>query len=200
MKHPFDDFIAPSWHEQRTDNRVVRIGILLVAVVSIATAAAFATTLSGWRGVLNDRGNVATRWEDATQRVGAYLKVQKDIQDEIDTLAILEQFTDGVPRSLLMWELTQNLPNETRLDDVRLETRRRMNEEEEPVITETIIALGKAPDDSSISTYIDTLSSTPFFMNVSLMYTQLDVDGAQRNFSIQMTVNQKTQLSIEASP
>jgi hypothetical protein len=200
MKHPFDDFITPTWHEQRADNRVVRIGILLVAVVSIATAAAFATTLSGWRGVLNDRGNVATRWEDATQRAGAYLNVQKEIQNEVDTLADLEQFTDVVPRSLLMWELTQNLPSETRLDDVRLETRRRMNENEEPVVTETIIALGKAPDDSSISTYIDTLSSAPFFNDVSLMYAQLDSNGVQRKFSIQMTVKHATQLSIEASP
>ncbi|MBC8202091.1 MAG: hypothetical protein H8E86_08590 [Planctomycetes bacterium] len=200
MKHPFDDFIAPTWHEKRADNRVVRIGILLVAVVSIATAAAFATTLSGWRGVLNDRGNVATRWEDATQRVSAYLKVQKDIQDEIDALAIIEKFTDGVPRSLLMWELTRSLPIDTRLDDLRLETRRRVNEEEKSVITETIIALGKAPDDSSISAYIDTLASTAYFTDVSLMYAQLDVDGAQRNFSIQMTVKQKTKLSMEASP
>jgi hypothetical protein len=200
MKHPFDDFITPTWHEQRADNRVVRIGILLVAVVSIATAAAFATTLSGWRGVLKDRGNVATRWEDATQRVAAYLKVQKDIQDEIDALAIIEQFTEGVPRSLLMWELTRSLPSEARLDDVRLETRRRINEEEISVITESIIALGKAPDDSSISAYIDTLASTLYFTDVSLMYAQLDVDGVQRNFSIQMTVKQKTQLSMEVSP
>jgi len=47
MKHPFDDFLPPSVHTNREDKRVIRIGIVLVAVVSIATAAAFATTLSG---------------------------------------------------------------------------------------------------------------------------------------------------------
>ncbi len=197
MKHPFDDFISPSWHKKRSDNRVVRIGILLVAVVSIATAAAFATTLSGWRGLLKSRGSIATKWEDASGRVHAYVKAQKDIQDAIDEIKTVGQFTDEVPRSLLMWQVTQTLPVETRLDDVRLETRKRVDEDEEVSITETIMLLGVAPDDSSISSYIEQLSSSQHFTDVSLLYAQLDADGTSRNFSIQMTIAPAIQIVTE---
>ena len=197
MKHPFDDFVSPSWHQQRSDNRVVRIGTLLVAVVSIATAAAFATTLSGWRGVLINRGSIATKWEDASERVHAYVKAQKDIQVALENSDSVSRFTNEIPRSLIVWQITQTLPEETRLDDVRLETRKRIGEEEEVSITETIMLLGLAPDDSSISSYIDQLSSSPYLSNVSLLYAQLDIDGASRNFSIQITIAPVLQMASE---
>ena len=196
MKHPFDDFINPSWHQQRADSRVVRFGILLVAIVSITTAAAFATTLSSWRSVLKNKESVATKWDDANGRVYAYVRIQKELQDAIDEIKLIEQFTDGVPRSLILWELTQTLPEKTRLDDVRLETRRRVTEQDGTDITETIMVLGVAPNDSSISSYIDNLTSATCFSDVTLMYAHLGEDGTSRNLSIQLSVNSLAQLSM----
>ena len=59
------------------------------------------------------------------------------------------------------------------------------------------MVLGVAPNDSSISSYIDQLASSPHFINVSLMYAQLDADGHSRNFSIQMEVGEKKQVAME---
>jgi Tfp pilus assembly protein PilN len=197
MKHPFDDFVPQAWQSQRADKRVIRIGILLVAVVSIATAAAFATTLTGWRGILNDRDSIASRWEDARERMNAYVKVQKEIQDSINETNEIKSLANCIPRSLLLWQLTQILPVNARLDDLRLETRKRTNEDEEIIFTETVMVLGVAPNDTSISSYIDQLASSSLFTNVSLMYAQLGADGHGRNFSIQMKVREKIQVAME---
>ena len=194
MKHPFDDFIPPSWHKQRADSRVIRIGIVLVALVSISTVSAFASTLSGWHNILKDRGSVASRWNDASERVHAYVKVQKDIQDAIDEVTAISSLGNSTPRSLLLWELTQTLPTDTRLDDIRFETRKRSTEEETE-LTETVMLLGVAPDDASISSYIDALSGVAYFANVSLMYAQLDTAGERRNFSIQLQVGDTIQVA-----
>ncbi|MAI66265.1 MAG: hypothetical protein CMJ26_00125 [Phycisphaerae bacterium] len=194
MKHPFDDFIPPSWHKQRADSRVIRIGIVLVALVSISTVSAFASTLSGWHNILKDRGSVASRWNDASERVHAYVKVQKDIQDVIDEVTAISSLGNSTPRSLLLWELTQTLPTDTRLDDIRFETRKRSTEEETQ-LTETVMLLGVAPDDASISSYIDALSGVAYFANVSLMYAQLDTAGERRNFSIQLQVGDTMQVA-----
>ena len=194
MKHPFDDFIPPSWHKQRADSRVIRIGIVLVALVSISTVSAFASTLSGWHNILKDRGSVASRWDDASERVHAYVKVQKDIQDAIDEVTAISSLGNSTPRSLLLWELTQTLPTDTRLDDIRFETRKRSTEEETE-LTETVMLLGVAPDDASISSYIDALSGVAYFANVSLMYAQLDTAGERRNFSIQLQVGDTMQVA-----
>jgi Tfp pilus assembly protein PilN len=196
-KHPFDDFINPSWHQKRADNRVVRFGILLVAIVSITTAAAFATTLSSWRSVLKNKESVATKWDDANERVYAYVRIQKELQEAIDGIKLIEQFTDRVPRSLILWELTQALPEKTRLDDVRLETRRRVTEQDGTEITETIMVLGVAPNDSSISSYIDNLTSATCFSDVTLMYAHLGEDGMSRNLSIQLSVKSLKHISME---
>ena len=197
MKHPFDDFLPPSMHEEREDKRVIRIGIVLVAVVSIATATAFATTLRGWRGLLQNRGSVAMRWDDANTRVQALVKAQKMMKDSIKVAAQLEHFVDGVPRSLLLWELTQLLPNQSILNDIRLETRSRMTSDEVEDRKEQITLLGIAPNDASVSAYIEALSDSSYFSNVSLMYSQQEGGTTKRNFSMQLEVSTRATFSME---
>ena len=189
MKHPFDDFLPPDFHSAREDTRVIRIGIVLVAVVSIATAAAFATTLTGWRGLLQNRGSVSARWDDATTRVHALVNAQKSMSDAIKTAARLEYFTDGVPRSLLLWELTQFLPERSELDDIRLETREQISEDGSIHRKELINILGVAPNDASISAYIESINSSTHFENVSLVYAEQEEGTTNRNFSVQLEVN-----------
>jgi Tfp pilus assembly protein PilN len=198
MKHPFDDFLPPVMHEEREDKRVIRIGIVLVAVVSIATAAAFATTLSGWRGLLQNRGSVAMRWDDATTRVQALVRAQKMMQDSIEVATQLEHFVDGVPRSLLLWELTQLLPSQSILNDIRLETRTRMTEDQLEERKELITLLGIAPNDASISAYIESLSDSSYFSNVSLLYAQQEGVTTKRNFSMQLEVSTHATFSMES--
>lgn len=196
MKHPFDDFLPPSTHIQREDKRVIRIGIVLVAVVSIATAAAFSTTLSGWKGLLENRSTVSTRWDDAQLRVQAFVRSQKDMENTIESAVELEQFVDGVPRSILLWELTQFLPAHSKLNAIRLETRTRQVEDGQQV-TEVINLLGIAQSDASISEYIDSLSSSEYFSNVSLMYAQQDGESTRRDFSMQLIVSKNAILAME---
>ena len=197
MKHPFDDFLPPSVHTNREDKRVIRIGIVLVAVVSIATAAAFATTLSGWRGLLQNRGSVAVRWDDANIRVQALVKAQKMTKDSIEVASHLERFVDGVPRSLILWELTQLLPEQSALSDIRLETRVRITDDKHEERKEMITLLGIAPNDSSISAYIEALSTSTYFSNVSLMYAQQEGNTTNRNFSMQLEVSSNASFVME---
>lgn len=197
MKHPFDDFLPPSLHIEREDKRVIRIGIVLVAVVSIATAAAFATTLSGWRGLLQNRGSVAERWDDANIRVQALAKAQKTMKDSIETATQLERLVDGVPRSLILWELTQRLPEQSILNDIRLETRVRVTDNSPAQRKELITLLGIAPSDASISAYIEALSTSTYFTNISLMYAQQEGHTTKRNFSMQLEVKKDATFSTE---
>ena len=197
MKHPFDDFLPPSVHTNREDKRVIRIGIVLVAVVSIATAAAFATTLSGWRGLLQNRGSVAVRWDDANIRVQALVKAQKMTKDSIEVASHLERFVDGVPRSLILWELTQLLPEQSALSDIRLETRVRITDDKPEERKEMITLLGIAPNDSSISAYIEALSTSTYFSNISLMYAQQEGNTTNRNFSMQLEVSSNASFIME---
>lgn len=197
MIHPFDDFLPPAWHQEREDRRVIRIGVILVAVVSISIAAAYASSMNGWNSLLKDSASIEVRWNDAQERIDAYLESQKVLEDSIETAKNIEQYTDGIPRSLLLWELTQLLPEYVRLDDVRLETRRRTNEDDELEVIELITLLGVSPSDASISTYIAGLSSSHFFSEVSLMYAQENKDGEKRDFSVQMKVRARTKLAME---
>jgi hypothetical protein len=199
MKHPFDDFLPPAFHAKREDRRLIRIGTLLVAVILITTALAFATTLSGWRGLIKDRGSVSVRWDDANTRVLTFVKAQKTMEESIESAKQLAKFVDGVPRSIILWELTNPLPEQTYLDDIRLETRTRVVEEDAEEHTEQITLFGTAPNDVSISMYIDELSTSPYFTNVSLIYAQQEGETTQRKFSMQLKVNSTAILVVEDS-
>ncbi len=197
MKHPFDDFLPPSIHVQREGRRVVRIGIVLVAVVSIATAAAFASTLISWRDLLTSRSSVSMRWDDASIRVVAFVKAQRRMQDAIESAKEIERFIDSVPRSVILWELTRCLPENSVLNDIRLETRKRHDNEGEEKRTQQIDVLGIAPNDAAISAYIEVLSTSAYFKSASLVYAQQDGNSTRRNFSLQLLVNTKATLSME---
>jgi Tfp pilus assembly protein PilN len=197
MKHPFDDFLPPSYHTQREDQRVMKMGFVLVAIVSIATAAAFASSLNGWRGLLQNRESVSTRWEDAETRVIAFVRAQKEMKDSVEESAVIEQYIANTPRSLILWEVTQSLPSDSVLHDIRLETRMRVENEDEKVITELLTLLGMASSDASVSAYIDSLSASGRFDNIALMYSQQERDTSKRNFSIQLEVRQQITLAME---
>ncbi|MBT5136503.1 MAG: hypothetical protein HOK75_06520 [Phycisphaerae bacterium] len=197
MKHPFDDFLPPSYHTKHEDQRVMKMGFVLVAIVSIATAAAFASSLNGWRGLLQNRESVSTRWEDAETRVIAFVRAQKEMKDSVEESAVIEQYIANTPRSLILWEVTQSLPSDSVLHDIRLETRMRVENEDQKVITELLTLLGMASSDASVSAYIDSLSASGRFDNIALMYSQQERDTSKRNFSIQLEVRQEITLAME---
>jgi Tfp pilus assembly protein PilN len=170
----------------------------LVATVSIATAVAFATTLNGWRGIEESRSSVSMYWDDANQRVVAFVKAQKQMQDAIESAEEMDRIIDSIPRSIILYELTQRLPDSSYLNDIRLETRSRPVEKDSVMHTQHITLLGIAPSDSSISSYIDALSTSSYFTAVSLVYAQQEGATTKRKFSIQLEVDSMATLSMEA--
>ena len=199
MKHPFDDFLQPDWHVARADQRVVKYGIMLVVLISVATVGAFVVSMGNWRNIAENSAQVATQWNDAQHRVHAYVKTQKELKDVVASAQAIEQLLDGVPRSLLLWEITQSLPQEAMLDDIRLETRRRIDSDDALHIKEIVTLLGVATDDTTISTYIDELSISPYFKNVSLQYAQETRIGTKRQFAIHMEVEREATLAMEVT-
>ena len=85
MTHPFDDFLPKSWHIERTDQRVVKLGIMFVVLISVATVGAFVVSMGNWRSVTEDSMEVARQWDDAQHRVHEYVKVQKELKDAVET-------------------------------------------------------------------------------------------------------------------
>ena len=197
MTHPFDDFLSPQWHTQRTDQRIVKYGLCLVVLMIVSTIAAFAVSLSSWRSVTNDSVTISVKWDDAQERVYGYINAKKELRDTIKAAKQFELLLDGVPRSLILWEITQSLPHNAMIDDVRLNTRRRINEGDELTITEFVTLLGTAFTDAEISMYIESLTASEFFQNVSLQYAQEDQTGNKRNFSIHMEVKRAAMLAME---
>ena len=199
MTHPFDDFLPKSWHVARTDQRVVKFGILFVVLISVATVGAFVVSMGNWRSVAEDSMEVTKQWNDAQHRVHEYVKVQKELKDAVEKAKAIEEHLDGTPRSILLCEMTQLLPEESILDDIRLETRRRVMKDDVVHVTELITLLGIAQNDSIISAYIESLSVSPFFENVSLQYAQETRFDSQRQFAIHMEVSRGASLSMEVS-
>ena len=199
MTHPFDDFLPKSWHVSQADQRVVKFGTMLVILILVATVGAFIVSMGNLRSLAQDRMDIAKQWKDAQHRVHEYVKVQKELKDVVEKAKSIEESLDCTPRSILLWEMTQLLPEKSMLDDIRLENRRRVIKDDEVHVTEFITILGIAQYDSLISTYIESLSASPFFENVSLQYAQENRVNSQRQFAIHMEVSSGTSLAMKVS-
>ncbi|MDP7008237.1 MAG: PilN domain-containing protein [Phycisphaerales bacterium] len=201
MSHPFDDFLPQEWHDQKRDRRVFRYGMILVALVVTTTFSAFTSTMSSWRSVFEDQQTVSTRWEDARERVKEYLRADQTLKDAIEQSRSIDSIVDSTPKSILLYEMTSLLPSEMLFDAIRIDRRSRPNEEGVQKIVNLIHVSGVAPNDATVSTYVESLKNSSKFTNVALQYSQQKLQGETRNFAITMEVkNVLHSVIAEAMP
>ena len=88
------------------------------------------------------------------------------------------------------------MPEESILNDIRLETRERVTDYSPAERKDIITLLGIAPSDASISTYIEALSASTYFTNISLMYAQQEGHTTKRK----QYTNSRLELYIRSHP
>ena len=195
MSHPFDDFLSQQWHDKKQDHRIFRYGLVLIGVIVITTISAFTTTMSYWHSVTQSQQTVSARWEDAQQRVFGYVKSERKLRRELDDAKKLSSLLDIIPKSLLLSGMTSVLPQKTYLLSISIDQRTRPNDTGETVTFNTIHIVGEAPDDGSVSLYVEKLMQSRLFSEVSLQYSQQKHGGQSRDFAITMEVHNTTLIA-----
>ena len=188
MSHPFYDFLPQQWHEQKRDRRVFRYGLVLVGIVVITTFSAFATTMTHWRTVFQTQQSVTAKWDDARQRVQGYLTSERTLKNKLDEAKKVSSLLDIVPKSLLLAELTSVLPKGAFLISIRIDTRIMPGSKDPAIAVDKISISGEAPDDPTVSLFVEGLMKSRYFQNIALQYSQQKQISGSRNFAINMEV------------
>ena len=194
MKHPFDDFLPVEVHNQREDKRVIKIFCILFSIGLMVTVSAFSKTLSIWNTLMENRESISMRWEDANLRASTYLTAENNTEQSVLNAENLAKFVDGVPRSIIMWEVSQRLPTDSVLSELKLETRQRQLQDSSEEVKEIITVIGTALSDTDITSYINRLSLSNYFSSIKLLFSQQDGKTTNRIFSIQLITNPNSVL------
>ena len=188
MSHPFDDFLPQSWHQNREDRRAFRWGLVLVGIVVVATVAAYASTMAHWQSISQDQRSIAARWEDAQVRIQRYLMAEEKIRKKFEAAEDLGELLDKVPKSLLLHELTQAMPENSFLQSIRIDSRSRPNDEGVLESTGTIRLTGEAQSNALVSQFVEKLIRSNYFDKVALQYSQQKRGGELRDFAVNMEI------------
>ncbi len=197
MSERFHDFLPASYHAARLDRRILRGGLVLLAVIAVATAGAFAVAVRGLDHAVRQRDVVESSWLSAERHVDDYLAAQLQLRASVAEAGAISEQLDMVPRSMLLTEVVRLLPTEVVLREFHVQARRRVNEEDELLVREHIRVVGIASTDGVVSRYIDSLVKSPLFKHVSLQHSTQDSDDDVRSFAIQMEVGEMATMFSE---
>lgn len=188
MSHPFDDFLPQSWHDKREDRRALRYGMVLVGIVVVATVAAYASTMAHWQTISQDQQSTAARWEDAQVRIQSYLVAEQRLRKKFEAAEGLGELLDKVPKSMLLHELTQALPEKVFLQSIRIESRSRPDDEGVLESIGTMSLVGEAQSNAFVSQLVEALIRSDYFNKVALQYSQQKGGGELRDFALNMEI------------
>jgi Tfp pilus assembly protein PilN len=188
MNHPFNDFLTQKWHDQKRDRRIFRYGLVLVGLVVITTFSAFATTMTHWRSVFQNQQAVSAKWDDAQQRVQGFLNSERSLRSRLEKAKAISTLLDVVPKSILLSELTSVLPEQAFVNTIRIDTRKRVNDEGISMPFDKVHVSGESTDDATVSLFVESLMKSSCFENVSLQYSKQKQGGIARDFAISMEV------------
>lgn len=208
------NFLPEDYVEKRSQRRTNLISLSLFIVVMSGIIAAFLVTDRHRVEVTQLRHQVNTQFEEAAKRLDQLEQLQAQKQEMVRKAKVTAMLIERLPRSLMLAELINSMPSTLSLLQLDLETKvirvksslattsldrakqlNAKNESSEPQIrpTEsTLFLVGVAPTDVQVAQYMMSLSRSPMFKDVNLVFSEevkMSQDQLMRKFRIDMMLN-----------
>jgi uncharacterized protein YneF (UPF0154 family) len=218
-----NSFLPEDYLEKRITRRTNAICITLFAVVMVGVVGAFFVTNRQRSEVRDLQTQVNLQFEEAARRLEQLDELRSRKQQMIQKARITSVLVERVPRSLMMSELINHMPQTLSLLELDLETKvvrsqpraktamereakrsrkdRKKDQQPPPIqvqSTEMILNMvGVAPTDDEVAEFMSALSSHELFYAVNLVFTEDATiqDHAARKFRLEMKVSQDMDLS-----
>ncbi len=211
-------FLPDDYLERRIAQRTNAICLALFVVVSFGIVGAyFVSSRQGTEIRQLDR-EVSERYEEAARRLSQLEALQSQKQQMLRKAELTAVLIERVPRTLLMAEMINHMPETMSLRHMKLETRQltgsvrartamqrerqRLGQNEEqdtiqaPETELTLSVVGLAPTDVEVAQFMSALGAHRLFNDVSLRsseQTRVD-ERALREFRVDMKIRQDLDL------
>jgi Tfp pilus assembly protein PilN len=219
-------FLPEDYVEKRREQRTNLVCLVLFGVVLIGMVGAFVAQGQQKVDVKRERLRLDTEYTDAAKRIEQYELLQTRRAEMIRKAQVTASLVDPLPRSFLLADLVNQMPQSLSLLELDLHTK--LIQPPRPVATKAALAKGKAktdkksdepppapkavvslvmvgvaPTDVQVAQYMSRLTQSPLLSDVSLIFTEeLKVaDSVMRKFRIEMVLNEKADIrALEPQP
>lgn len=194
-------FLPEDYLAQKAERRTNLISLSLFVVVMVAVLGAFLVTNRQWKQIKKQQSQINLAYQQAGEQIQAVNELEQQKDEMLRKAEIVSALVERVPRSILMAELINRMPNRLGLIKFDLksekirqvrsakplpqtgrhagpsrgQTLREASEQvrkiEAPRYTVTVTMVGVAPTDLEVSRYLAELNNYPLLDNVSLDYS-----------------------------
>lgn len=212
-------FLPEDYLEKRAQRRTNLLSIGLFFIVMAAVACAFYVTDRQRQEVRQQQREVDQQFIEAAKRLEQLDQLQQQKQAMIRKARVTGLLLEKVPRSLLLAELTNNMPPSVSLLELDLQSKvaqrtrtraataldkarqdkaaAKSPEPELPQTDVTVNLVGVAPTDVDVARFMTSLNRCQLFYDVTLVFSEQSQirDQTLRRFRVELKVNQNVDVT-----
>ncbi len=194
-------FLPEDYLAQKAERRTNLISLSLFVVVMVAVLGAFLVTNRQWKQIKKQQSEINLAYQQAGEQIQEVNELEQQKDEMLRKAEIVSALIERVPRSILMAELINRMPNRLGLIKFDLKSEKIRNVRsgkplrttgrhsgpsrgqtlreasetvkkiEAPRYTVTMFMVGVAPTDLEVSRYLAELNKYSLLDNVSLEYS-----------------------------
>lgn len=199
---PPSNFLPEDYVNQQAERRSNAFGLILFIIVMISVVGAFLVTNRQWTNIKAKQKTINTSYADAAKQIETLNELETQKKHIMDKAEVAEALVERVPRSVLLAELINRIPDAICLDSFEMKSTKPIikkapvstkakvksikksapdaaedSETENQVIEvpryhTTISLIGYAPTDLHVSDYINSLGECPLISSIQLKYSR----------------------------
>jgi len=124
MMNQQSSFLPEDYVEQRAERRMIVVGLVLFFIIMSAVVAAFFVTNRQWASLRVNQQKINISYANAAQRIDELTALERQKQQIDEKAAITAALIEPVPRSILLAELINRMPDEVNLNSFDLKSQR----------------------------------------------------------------------------
>ena len=206
------NFVPDDYIQKKDTWRTNWMYMFLCLVVISAMAGTFAIIKIRQQAISRQAGIVAEKLLKAQEDISKFEELRAKQKTMMDTALTAVDLIEKVPRSIIIAQLTNSLPNGTSLSKVKLSEQvpnemrsRRSNAaaSDAKAVSQAYVEIEEyAPSDQEVADYIAALDGSELFNRVDLIYTQQYKKDREdtysvRKFKLSTEINSQAQMTEE---
>ena len=124
MMNQQSSFLPEDYVEQRAERRMIVIGLGLFCIIMTSVVAAFFVTNRQWASLRVNQQKINVSYANAAERIDELTALERQKQQIDEKAAITAALIEPVPRSILLAELINRMPDEVNLNSFELKSQR----------------------------------------------------------------------------
>jgi len=238
MKNPFSQseqqydgsFLPEDYVARRAEVRANFLALVLFGVVVFSIVAAFFVSNRQWTTVKDQRAIIAAEYALAQEAIEQLDRLEDQKKEMIAKAEVATALIERIPRSLLLSQLVQRMPEQITLMDMKLESKKVIapkapsqapNQAKRgtltrggkpaatakpkvvaPAYTYTVTIIGVTQKNEYITDYLSSLNKCDLFDRVDLQHIKKRTinDVYLRDFEIELMLNQTADARAVQSP